>query len=76
MGAGEPQMLAQQLHQQGAGVDVGGDGFAIHRQGNGCHGVPPQEYRSNVSIRRAVHIAGRFEGRNLDDFARFRSLKQ
>ena len=31
MGAGEPQVLAQVLHQQGARVDVGGDGFAVHR---------------------------------------------
>ena len=36
MRAGEPQILAQKLHQQRARIDVGGDGFAVHRQGNGC----------------------------------------
>ena len=34
MGAGETQALAQVLHQQGAGVGVGGDGFAVHRHGD------------------------------------------
>ncbi len=32
MGAGQPQILAQELHQQGARIDVTGDGFAVHRQ--------------------------------------------
>ena len=32
MGAGEPQVLAQELHQQGARIDIAGDGFAVHRQ--------------------------------------------
>ena len=37
MRAGEPQILAQQLHQQRARIDIGGDGFAVHGEGNGCH---------------------------------------
>ena len=41
MGAGEPQVLAQVLHQQGARIDVTGDGFAVHRQCDGGHGFPP-----------------------------------
>src|SRR6266852_5613047 len=39
MGAGQPQILAQKLHQQGAGVDVGVDGIAVHDQGNLGHSV-------------------------------------
>jgi hypothetical protein len=38
MGAGEPQVLAQKLHQKGARIDVTGDGFAVHRQCDGGHG--------------------------------------
>jgi hypothetical protein len=37
MGTGEPQVLAQELHQQGARVDVTGDGFAVHRHCDGGH---------------------------------------
>ena len=43
MRAGEPQVLAQQLHQKRARVDIGGDGLTVHRQGNGCHGAPPRK---------------------------------
>ena len=32
MGSGEPQMLTQKLDQQGALIDIAGDGFAVHRQ--------------------------------------------
>ena len=38
MGAGEPQVLAQELHQQGARIDVTGDGLAVHRHRDGGHG--------------------------------------
>ena len=31
MRAGEPQVLAQELHQQRARIDVGGGGLAVHR---------------------------------------------
>src|SRR5216684_1125654 len=34
---GQPQILAQKLHQQCAGVDVGIDGIAVHDQGNLGH---------------------------------------
>jgi hypothetical protein len=37
MGAGQPQILAQELHQQGAGIDIGVDGIAVHDQGNFGH---------------------------------------
>jgi hypothetical protein len=37
MRAGEAQVLAQELHQQGARVDITGDGFTVHRQGDGGH---------------------------------------
>src|SRR6201999_3334632 len=37
--ARQPQMLAQKLDQERAGIDVGGDGFAVHRYGYGGHGV-------------------------------------
>src|SRR5262245_24509720 len=37
MRAGQPQVLAQELHQQGARVDVTGDGFAVHRHSDGGH---------------------------------------
>ena len=40
MRAGEPQLLAQQLHQQGARIDFGGDGLAVHRHGNGDVSAP------------------------------------
>ncbi len=37
MGAGQAQILAQKLHQQGAGVDIGVDGAAVHDQGDFGH---------------------------------------
>ena len=37
MGAGQPQILAQELHQEGAGVDIGVDGITVHNQGNLGH---------------------------------------
>src|SRR5712692_4325368 len=37
MGAGQPQILAQELHQQGGGGDIGIDGIAVHDQGNLGH---------------------------------------
>jgi hypothetical protein len=35
MGAGEPQVLAQELHQKSARIDITGDGLPVHRQCNG-----------------------------------------
>ena len=37
MRAGEAQVLAQELHQQRARIDVGGDGLAVHRHADGGH---------------------------------------
>ena len=37
MGARQPQIFAQELDQQGAGVDIGVDGVAVHDQGNLGH---------------------------------------
>src|ERR1700736_4375143 len=37
MGAGQPQVLAQELHQQRPGVDIGVDGVTVHNQGNLGH---------------------------------------
>src|SRR5215510_11688821 len=37
MRAGEPQVLAQELHQERARIDVTGDGLAVHRQSDGGH---------------------------------------
>src|SRR5258707_1392236 len=42
MGAGQAQVLAQELHQKGARVEVAGDGLAVHRHRDGGHGVPPR----------------------------------
>ena len=51
MGAGEPQVLAQELHQQGARVDVTGDGFAVHRHSDGGHGFPPKSWAKGLDFR-------------------------
>ena len=40
MRAGQPQVLAQELDQERSGVDIGGDGFSVHRHRNGWHGIP------------------------------------
>ena len=37
MGAGEPQILAQKLHQECTGIDIRGDGIAVNDQGNLGH---------------------------------------
>jgi hypothetical protein len=41
MRTGQPQILAQKLHQQGARFDIPADGFAVHRHGYGRHDLPP-----------------------------------
>src|SRR5262249_48455023 len=43
MGTGEAKVLAQELHQQGARIDVTGDGLAVHRHRDGGHGFPPRK---------------------------------
>src|SRR5271165_801601 len=68
MGAGEPQVLAQKLHQQRARVDITGDGFTVHRQGDVGHGLPPQFAVEGLVFR----ADGRFRRRirsNRRDFA-------
>jgi hypothetical protein len=37
MGAGQPQILAQKLHKQGARVDIGVYGITVHDQRNLGH---------------------------------------
>src|SRR6478752_986931 len=51
MGAGEPQVLTQVLHQKGARIDVTGDGFAVHRQCDGGHGFPPRDPAKGLVFR-------------------------
>jgi hypothetical protein len=41
MSAGQPEIFAQELHQQGACFDVTSDGFAVHRHGHGRHDFLP-----------------------------------
>jgi hypothetical protein len=47
---GEPQILAQELHQKRARVDVAGDGLAVHRHRNGRHEGSSSDYEPNVRI--------------------------
>jgi hypothetical protein len=37
MGAGEPQILAQELHEKRAGIDIGVNGISVHDQGDFRH---------------------------------------
>jgi hypothetical protein len=37
MGAGEPQILAQELHEKRAGIDIGAHGITVHDHGNFRH---------------------------------------
>jgi hypothetical protein len=37
MGAGQPQVFAEKLDQEGTGVDIGVYGIAVHDQGNLGH---------------------------------------
>jgi hypothetical protein len=51
MGAGQPQVFAQKLDQQGAGIDVSVNGVAVHDHGNLGHStlsssVPPHPDRT------------------------------
>ncbi len=57
MGAGQPQVFAQQLHQQRARIDIGGDGLAVHRQGNGCQVGCHRDSSSKIPVKRLeLHI--------------------
>ena len=75
MGAGEPQVLAQELHQQGARIDVTGDGFAVHRQCDGGHGFL-LEIRPKASFFAPTGGADGGSGQNRVDFAPRRGLEQ
>jgi hypothetical protein len=37
MGTGQPEILAEELHQQRAGIDIGGYGITVHDEGNFGH---------------------------------------
>ena len=76
MRAGEPQVLAQELHQQGARIDITGDGFAVHRHCDGGHGVPPQNPGQTPCFwrRRPEPAADRVEIGSI--LPRFRALEQ
>src|SRR5215813_998527 len=76
VGTGEPQVVAQELHQQRARIDVTGDGLAVHRQSDGRHERPPQESGQNALFWRCRPGAGRGSGQNRGDFARFSTLEQ
>jgi hypothetical protein len=39
MGTGQPQVLAQKLHQQGTRIDTGVDGITIHNKRDLGHSV-------------------------------------
>src|SRR5262249_54145045 len=41
MRAGQAEVFAEKLHQQGARFDIASDGFAVHRYGHGRHDLPP-----------------------------------
>ena len=67
MGAGQAKVFAQKLHQQGSGIDIGGDGFAVHRHRNGssCHSSP---------VNRSFCCHATAEQRALDSKAGYRHL--
>jgi hypothetical protein len=56
MGAGQAEILPQELHQKRARIDVAGDGFTVHRHCDGCHGSPPR-IEPNGSRRRWIVLA-------------------
>src|SRR5258705_5548692 len=75
MGAGEPQVLTQVLHQKGARIDVTGDGFAVHRQCDGGHGFL-LEIRPKALFSAPTGRAGGRSGQNRVDFAPKCDLEQ
>ena len=64
MGAGQAQILSQELHQKGAGIDIGSYGITVHDQGNFGHqhslscprrrrpSAPPHIGRAGLEINR------------------------
>ena len=74
MRAGEPQIFAQQLHQQRARIDIGGNGFAVHRQGNGCH-KRLLEFPKNVELADGLRPFPAAKVENAAIFARFPTLE-
>jgi hypothetical protein len=75
MRASEPQMFAQQLYEQRARIDIGGDGLAVHRHGHGCrlacHWVPPRKFRSKRRDLPTGRGRRRGSGANSRRFCRF-----
>src|SRR5260370_16847785 len=56
MGAGETERLAQELNQQGAGLDRPGRGLAVHRHLHGCGHVVFSLVQV-VALKRSAHAA-------------------
>ena len=60
MGAGQPQLLAQQLDQQRAALDLDRVLLAVHRQGHLRHPHPSLVARVSDVVTRSL-VAGRLE---------------
>src|SRR6476620_10283258 len=71
MGACEPKMLAQELDQERAGVDIGGDGFAVHRHRNGWHWYYSSNPGRTACFPRRTYDPAHKSARNLAFFAHF-----
>jgi hypothetical protein len=75
VGAGEPQVLTQELNQQGAGINIGGDGFPVHRHRDGRHDIPPQTGPNGLFFAPDLR-AGNQNHTKLDVFRPFSILEQ
>src|SRR5262249_9819071 len=62
--AGEAEVLAQVLYQQRAGIDVGGDGLAVHRHGDGGHDSSSSKLRAKGPFFCPNGSGGDDQGRN------------
>src|SRR5690606_5035911 len=58
MGTGEVEILAQELAEERARIDVGGYGFPVHGQGHGCprKDLPLVDVRQNRAGRGALRF--------------------
>jgi hypothetical protein len=59
MGAGQPQVFAQELDSQGPGVDIGVNGGAVDDHGNLCSGLGHQVslvLRRRISTKQPIKI--------------------
>ena len=59
MGTGQPQIFAQKLHQQGAGIDIGVDGIAVHDQGNLGHSALSSSAPPHCTAEQSIKIIPR-----------------